>query len=66
MERMEDFFWKHMYGNCESVSRPLWIYGHVAILLVTALVGYSFANGAHLISLLLVPFPDVYLYKRFE
>jgi hypothetical protein len=66
MGRIEDFFWKHMYGDWESVTRPIWLYGHVCILLATALVGYTFARGAYVLTLLLLPFPAVYLYKRYE
>lgn len=63
--RLKTVFWKHVYGDWESVTRPLWIYGHVCILLATALVGYTVARGAYLLRLLL-PFPIVYLYKRHE
>ena len=38
----------------------------LAILLATALAGYAFARGELLFTLLLVPFPRVYLYKRYE
>jgi hypothetical protein len=65
-DRIESFFYAHMYGEWESVTRWLWIYGHVSILLATALVGYTFARGAYLFTALLVPFPVVYLYKRYE
>jgi hypothetical protein len=65
-DRIESFFYDHMYGEYESVTRPLWIYGHVSILLATALAGYTLAHGAYLLTLLLVPFPAVYLYKRYE
>ena len=44
----------------------LWIYSHVSILLATALSGYTFARGRYLLTLLLVPFALVYLYKRYE
>jgi hypothetical protein len=65
-ESIEAFFYDYMYGEYESVTRGLWIYGHVSILLATALVGYTFAHGAFLLTALLVPFPAVYLYKRYE
>jgi hypothetical protein len=65
-DRIEAFFYEHMYGEWESVTRPLWIYGHVSILLATALVGFTFARGEYLLTLLLLPFPAVYLYKRYE
>ena len=66
LDSIEAFFYKYMYGEWESVTRPLWIYGHVSILLATALTGYTFARGAYLLTLLLLPFPAVYLYKRYE
>lgn len=65
-DRIEAFFYAHMYGEWESLRKWVWIYGHVSILLATALAGYSFARGAHLWTLLLAPFPLVYLYKRYE
>jgi hypothetical protein len=65
-ERIESFFYEYMYGDWESVTRPLWIYGHVSILLATALVGYTFARGAYLVTCLLLPFPAVYFWKRYE
>lgn len=65
-DRIESFFYTHMYGEYESVTRPLWLYGHVAILLATALAGYTAARGAYVSTLLLVPFPLTYLYKRYE
>jgi hypothetical protein len=66
LDRIESFFYAHVYGDYESVTRPLWIYGHVAILLATALVGYAVAEGRFLLAAVLVPFPAVYLYKRYE
>jgi len=66
LDRIESFFYAHMYGEYESVTRWLWIYGHVSILLATALVGFTFARGRFLLTLLLLPFPAVYLYKRYE
>jgi hypothetical protein len=65
-DHIESFFYTHMYGEYESVTRPLWIYGHVSILLATALAGYTAASGAYLVTSLLIPFPAVYLYKRYE
>ncbi len=65
-DRIAAFFYAHMYGEWESVTRPLWIYGHVSILLATALVGFTFARGEYLLTALLLPFPAVYLYKRYE
>lgn len=64
--RIESFFYSHMYGEWESVTRWLWLYGHVPMLLATALAGCSFAHGRFLSTLLLVPFPAVCLYKRYE
>ncbi len=66
MDCIEDVFWKHMCGNWESVTRPLWIYEHLCILLATTLVGYTFAYGAYALSLLFLSFPAVYLSKRYE
>lgn len=63
---LRDFFYTHMYGEWESVSHGLWLYGHTAILLATALAGYTFARGQYLLTALLVPFPLVYFYKRHE
>jgi hypothetical protein len=65
-DRVESFFYTYMYGEYESVTRPLWLYGHVCILLATALAGYAVAEGAYLAAALLAPFPAVYLYKRYE
>jgi len=65
-DRIESFFYEYMYGDYESVTKWLWIYGHVAILLATALVGYTFAQGEYVVTLLLLPFPAVYIYKRYE
>lgn len=45
------------------MTRWLWVYGHVSMLLATALSGYAFAR---VVTLALVPFPLVYLYKRYE
>ena len=58
--------YEYTYGEYESVTRPLWIYGHVCILLATALVGYTAAEGEYPMTLALLPFPMVYLYKRYE
>jgi len=70
MERLrhwiEDIFYTYMYGDWESVTHGLWVYGHVAILLATALIGYTFARGQYLFTALLVPFPLAYFYKRHE
>lgn len=66
LDRIESFFYEYMYGEWESVTRPLWIYGHACILLATALVGYTFARGEYLMTLSLLPFPLVYVYKRYE
>jgi len=65
-DAIESFFYEYMYGEWESVTRPLWIYGHAMILLATALVGFTFARGEYLLTLLLLPFPLVYFYKRYE
>lgn len=65
-DRIEEFFYTYMYGEWESVTRWLWVYGHVSILLATAFVGFTFAHGEYLLTLLLLPFPIVYFYKRYE
>jgi hypothetical protein len=66
LDRVEAFFYNHMYGEYESVTRWLRIYGHVSILVATATVGYTFARGAYLPTLAVLPFPLVYRYKRYE
>lgn len=65
-ECIAGFYYAHLYGDWESMKRWLWIYGHVSILLATALVGYSVARERYLLAVLLLPFPLVYLYKRYE
>lgn len=64
--RIEDAFYTHMYGEWESLGHGLWVYGHVSILVATALVGYTLAHGRYLQTAALLPFPIVYLYKRHE
>jgi hypothetical protein len=64
--RIEDFFYKYMYGDWESVTHGLWVYGHVSILVATTLVGYTFARQRYLLTAILLPFPLVYFYKRHE
>ena len=66
LDRIESFFYTYMYGEWESVTHWLWVYGHVSILLATALVGFTFAHGEYLLTALLLPFPVVYFYKRYE
>lgn len=66
MNPIEAFFYTYLYGEWESLRRWAWIYGHVSILLATALAGYAVARERYLLALLLVPFPLVYLYKRYE
>lgn len=65
-DRIESFFYEHMYAEYESVTRPLWLYGHARILLATVLVGYTFARERYLLRLLLLRFRVVYYYKRHE
>lgn len=65
-ERVEDVFYRYMYGEWESVSHGLWVYGHVGILVTTALVGFAIARGEYLLALVLVPVPLAYLYERHE
>ena len=63
---LHDLFYTYVYGDWESVTHGVWLYGHTAILLATALVGFSFARGRYLLTALLLPFPLVYVYKRHE
>jgi len=63
---IEEFFYAYLYGDWESVSHGLWVYGHLSILLATALVGYTFARQRYLLTLLVLPFPLVYFYKRHQ
>jgi len=65
-DRIESFFYVYLSVEYESLTRWLWIDGHVSILAATALSGYAIARGRYLLALLLVPFPLVYLYKRYE
>lgn len=66
LDRIASFYYAYLYGEYESMTRWLWWYGHVSILLATALAGYSVARRRYLLALALVPFPLVYLYKRYE
>jgi hypothetical protein len=66
IESIESLYYRYLYGEWESMKRWLWIYGHVSILLATALVGFTAARGRFLLTMLLVPFPVIYLYKRYE
>jgi hypothetical protein len=66
LDCIEWFFYAHVCGEWESLTRWPWLDGHVTILLATALAGYSVAEGASLRAALLVPFPLVYLYERHE
>jgi hypothetical protein len=65
-DRIASFYFAYCYGEYESLTRWLWIYGHVSILLATALAGYAAAKERYLLVLILAPFPLVYLYKRYE
>ncbi|GGN90796.1 MULTISPECIES: hypothetical protein [Haloarcula] len=65
-DRIAAFYYANLYGEWESMTRWVWVYGHVSILFATALAGYSVARERYLLALLLVPFPVVYLYKRYE
>lgn len=65
-ERIESFYYAHCYGEYESLTRWLWLYVHLSMLLATALGGYAVARRRYLLALALVPFPLVYLYKRYE
>lgn len=65
-DRIASFYYAYLYGEYESMTRWLWVYGHVSILLATALSGYAVARQRYLVALVLAPFPLVYLYKRYE
>ena len=65
-ERIEAFFYKHLSGEWESLTRWLWIYFHVSILLSTAAVGYSVARGEYLLAACYFVCPVIYFYKRYE
>ncbi|MDF9747137.1 hypothetical protein [Natrinema salsiterrestre] len=66
IERIESFYYTYLYGDWESMKRWLWMYGHVSILMATVLVGFTAGRGRYLLTVLLVPFPVIYLYKRYE
>ncbi|MCU4742497.1 hypothetical protein OB955_11930 [Halobacteria archaeon AArc-m2/3/4] len=66
MGTVESLFYTYLYGEWESLTRWAWIYVHSSILLATALVGFTFARGEYVLTLLVLPFPLVYLYKRYE
>jgi len=61
----ESVFYDHLYGDWDSLQRWAWVYLHVGILLATALAGYAVARQRYLLALLLVPFPLVFLYRRY-
>lgn len=63
---IERIFYEYLYGDWESLTRWGWIYVHTSILLATALVGFTFAQGRYGLTALLIPFPVTYLYKRYE
>jgi len=64
LDRIESFYHAYVCGESESLTRWLWIYGHVSIVLATALSGYAVAKERYLLALVLVPL--VYLYQRYE
>ena len=63
-DRIEGVYYAYCDGDYESVTRWLWIYVHVSILLATALSGYAATRERYLLAL--VPFPLVSPYKRYE
>ncbi|SNZ14996.1 hypothetical protein SAMN06269185_2342 [Natronoarchaeum philippinense] len=65
-ETIERVFYEYLYGDWESLTRWGWLYAHASILLATALVGYTYAHERYVLTLLLVPVPMVYFYKRYE
>ena len=62
---LERIFYEYIYGDWDSLRLWAWIYVHVGILLATALVGYTFAHGEYLLTLLLLPFPLGFLRRRY-
>lgn len=66
LDKIADFYYSYLYGEWESMKLWLWIYGHVSILFATGLAGFTLAHQEYVMTALLVPFPMVYLYKRFE
>lgn len=63
--RLTDIFYTYLYGDWDSLQRWAWLYIHVSILLATALVGYTVARERYLLTLLLLPFPIAFLYRRY-
>jgi len=61
----EFVFYEYMYGDWDSLNKLMWIYLHVGIMLMTVLLGASLAMGDYVISVLLLPFPIVFLYRRY-
>lgn len=64
--RIESVFWRHLYGEYETLERWAWVYVHLGIGLATALVGYAIAIGAYPLAALLLPFPLFYGYLRYR
>jgi len=62
---IEDLFYEYIYGDWDSLQRWAWLYVHVGILLATVLIGYTVARERYLLTVLLVPFPLGFLYRRY-
>lgn len=58
-------FYEYVYGDWDSLQRWAWIYVHVGILLATVLVGYTVAHGRYGLTLVLLPLPLGFLYRRY-
>lgn len=62
---IEELFYEYIYGDWDSLQRWAWLYVHIGILLATVLVGYTLATERYLLTLLLLPFPIGFLYRRY-
>lgn len=65
MPDLEAVFYDYLYGDWDSLQRWAWLYVHVGMLLATALVGYTLAKEAYLLTAVLLPFPIGFLYRRY-
>lgn len=63
-ESIDRIFYEYLHGEWDSLNRWAWLYVHAGMLLATALVGYTAARGAYLLTLLLLPFPLFFLPRR--
>lgn len=65
-QKIENFFYKYMSGEWESVTKIIWLYVHISIFIITGLIGYLFAEGKYIFAICILPIPIIYLYKRYE